>query len=47
MFLKVEKELLMLSIDSKIFPIKIEATGFSDMDSDHFNLKILTTKQML
>ena len=32
--------------DSKIFPIKIEGTVFSDMVSDHSNLKILTPKQM-
>ena len=28
--------------DSKIFPIKIENTGFSDKVSDHSNHKILT-----
>ena len=32
--------------ESKIFPIKIEGTGFSDKVSDHSNLKILTPKQM-
>ena len=31
------------AFDSKIFPMKIEGTGFSD----HYNLKILTPKQML
>ena len=32
--------------ESKIFPIKIEGTVFSDIVSDHSNLKILTPKQM-
>ena len=32
--------------ESKIFPIKIEGTCFSDKVSDHSNLKILTPKQM-
>ena len=35
------------AFDSKIFPIKIEGTGFSDKVSDHSNLKILTPKQIL
>ena len=45
-FLMVEKEILML-FESKIFPIKIEGTGFSDKVLDHYNLKILTPKQMI
>ena len=35
------------AFDSKIFPIKIEGTGFPDKVSDHSNLKILTPKEML
>ena len=34
------------AFDSKIFPIKIEDIGFSDKMSDHFDVKILTPKQM-
>ena len=58
-FLMVEKELFD-AFESKIFPIKIEGTGFSDLArvakvsdhtrnkvSDHSNLKILCSKQML
>ena len=41
------RERVLNTFDSKIFPIKIEGTGFSDKVSDHFNLKILTPKQML
>ena len=37
------RERVLNAFDSKIFPIKIEDTGFSD----HSNLKILTPKQML
>ena len=35
------------AFESKIFPIQIEGTDFSDKVSDHSNLKILTPKQML
>ena len=35
------------AFDSKIFPIKIEGTGFLDKISHHSNLKTLTPKQML
>ena len=41
------REKVLNAFDSKIFPIKIEGTGFSDKVSDHSNLKILTPKQML
>ena len=33
--------------ESKICPIKIEGTGFSDKFSDHSNLKISNPKQMI
>ena len=36
------KEKVLNAFDSKIFPIKIENTGFSDEVSDHSNHKILT-----
>ena len=36
-------ERILNAFDSKIFPTKIEGTGVSD----HYNLKILTPKQML
>ena len=35
------------AFESKIFPIKIEGTGFSNKVSNHSNLKILTPKKML
>ena len=40
------------AFESRIFPVKIEGTGFSDLAtqdkvSDHSNLKVLTAKQML
>ena len=41
------RERVLNAFDSKIFPMKIEGTGFSDKVSDHSNLKILTPKQML
>ena len=41
------RERVLNAFDSKIFPIKIEGTGFSDKVSDHSNLKILTPKQIL
>ena len=41
------RERALHAFGSKIFPIKIEGTGFSDKASDHSNLKILTPKQML
>ena len=37
------RERVLNAFDSKIFPMEIEGTGFSD----HSNLKILTPKQML
>ena len=37
------RETILNTFDSKIFPIKIEGTGVSN----HYNLKILTPKQML
>ena len=42
-----DRERVLYAFESKTFPIKIEDTGFSDKVSDHSNLKILTTKQML
>ena len=41
------RERVLNAFDSKIFPIKIEGTGFSDKGFDHSNLSILTPKQML
>ena len=41
------RERVLDAFESKISPIKVERTGFSDKVSDHSNLKILTTKQML
>ena len=41
------RERVLNAFASKIFPIKIEDTCFSDKVSDHSNLKILTPKQML
>ena len=41
------RERVLNVFDSKIFPIKIEGTGFSDKVSNHSNLKILTPKQKL
>ena len=38
------RERVLNAFESKIFPIKIEGTGFSDKASDHSNLKILTPK---
>ena len=38
------RERVLDAFESKIFPIKIEGTGFSDKASDHSNLKILTPK---
>ena len=35
------------TFESKIFPIKIEGTGFSNRISDNSDLQILTPKQML
>ena len=42
----VGRERVLDAFNSKIFPIKIEGTGFSDKVSDHPNLKILTLNQM-
>ena len=50
---KIKKDILknlyvlLNAFHSKIFPRKIEGTGFSDKVSDHFNLLILTPQQML
>ena len=41
------RERVLDAFESKIFPIKIEGTGFPDKASNHFNSKILTPKQML
>ena len=41
------RERVLNAFVSKIFPIKIEGTGFSGEVFDHSNLKILTPKQML
>ena len=41
------RERVLNAFDSKICPIKIESTAFSDKVSDHSNLEILTPKQML
>ena len=46
------RERVLDAFESGIFPIKIEGTGFPDLAtqskvSDHYNLKILTLKQML
>ena len=35
------------AFESKIVPVKIEATGFSNKALDHSNFKILTPNQML
>ena len=40
------RERVLDAFESKTFPIKNEDTEFSDKVSDHFNLKILTPKQM-
>ena len=42
-----DRERVLNSFDRKIFPIKIDSTGFSDKVLDHSNLKILTPKQIL
>ena len=41
------REKVLDAFESKMFPIKIEGTGFSDKVFDHSNLKILTPKQVL
>ena len=41
------RERVLNAFDIKIFPIKIEGTGFSDKVYNYSNLKILTPKQML
>ena len=41
------KEKVLKAFESKIFPFKIEGTGFSDNAPDHSNLKILSPKQIL
>ena len=41
------RERVLDAFESKIFPIKMEGTGFSDKVSENSNLKILTPKQML
>ena len=46
-----DRERVLVAFESKIFPKKIEGAGFLDRKgdkvSDHSNLKILTSKQML
>ena len=42
-----DRETVLDAFENKIFPIKIEGTGFSDKVLDHFSLKVLTRKQML
>ena len=39
------RERVLNALDSKLFPIKTEDTGFSDKASDHSNFNILTPKQ--
>ena len=39
------RERVLNALDSKLFPIQIKGTGFSDKASDHSNLNILTPKQ--
>ena len=39
------RERVLNAFDSKIFPIKIKGTGFSEKVLDYSNLKILTPKQ--
>ena len=41
------RERVLNAFDRKIFPIKIEGTGFSGKVIHHSNLKLLTPKQML
>ena len=41
------REKVLNAFDSKIFPIKIKCTGFSEKVLDHSNHKILIPKQML
>ena len=41
------RERVLDAFENKIFPIKIEGTGFSDKISDHSSLKILTPIEML
>ena len=41
------RERVLDAIKSKIFPTKIEGTGFSDYFTNHSNLKILSPKQMI
>ena len=41
------KERVLEGFESKIFPIKIKGTSFCDRVSNHSNLNILTTKQVL
>ena len=41
------RERLFYAFGSKIFPIKIEGTGFSDKLSDNSNLTLVLPKQML
>ena len=43
--LRVER--VLDAFESKIIPINIEGTGFSNKVSDHSNLILLTPKQML
>ena len=41
------RERVLYAFESKIFSIKIEGTSFSGKVSDHSNLNILTSKQIL
>ena len=41
------RERVFNAFDSRIFPVKIEGTGFLDKVFNHSNLKILTSKQIL
>ena len=41
------RERVLNAFKSKIFPIEIKSTGFSDKVLDHSNLKISTLKQIL
>ena len=45
--LSEERERVLDALESKIFPIKSEGTGFENKVFDHSNLNILAPKQML
>ena len=47
-FFKINIHIRVLdAFESKIFPIKIEVTGFSDKVLDHFNIRMLAPKKIL